>query len=245
MPEDDDDHGDNRPADMVLDAKLLKMGEEYVASLHRSSNENTIRTNIRENAGKLGVPSLAWQHSLMQARTMDKGELADYQRGLKRMKRVLDPVVVDLFPEDIARQEKRRSRAKEKATKAAAKAAEAKAKSIEAGDDNPRNDPKSGGAGKGRKKAEKPAAPAPAGDAKPWPDDTAAALAKAPPSDATHAALESSEAAINAEQEQIAGAEILDHKFGLTGKSGMGSVSDEKPLSQSEQAAEARAKAGL
>jgi hypothetical protein len=56
-----------------------------------------------------------------------------------------------------------------------------------------------------------------------------------------------------AELEQREGGQILDRAIdnmktdanGLTGKTGLGSISDEVPLSQSQQAAEARAKAGI
>lgn len=231
-----------------LETKVVQQAEKYQASRLRSQNENKVKADGRKEIDKLGFRTDAYQSALRVARDLTPAEQKQYVRDFRFFLKVFGDKQQELWPEDAAKaaaRAKRRAERKAKETAAAGGETPEQQERRLAADLNPRSDPKRGGAGKGRKKAEKPATPAPAGDAKPWPDDTAAALAKAPPSDATHAALESSEAAINAEQEQIAGAEILDHKFGLTGKSGMGSVSDEKPLSQSAQVAAINEKLGL
>lgn len=165
MPDEDDDHGDNRPEDMKIDDTILKLAEQYVGYENRARALNKDKAAVRAQADKIGIPSLAWQIGVRTVKIMDAKERADFQRGFKRVTGVLSKNAETLFPEDIARQKKR-------ADKAAAKAATEKAKSIERGDTMPRSNPKSGGAGgaTGRKPAK----------SKPTPEELSAAAAAAP-----------------------------------------------------------------
>lgn len=168
MADDDDNLNDftlpphsNEDADAQLDAKALKMVEEYVASLNRSKNENGIRGGIRENIVKLGIHSLAFQHELTAQKMMDKADRVDYMAGRRRMGRILADKQHVLFPEEVDRINKRKARAKEKAAKAAAAAGKETPEQQErriAADSNPRSDPKRGGAGKKAKPVKQSAA---------------------------------------------------------------------------------------
>jgi hypothetical protein len=147
----DDEHdGDNRTADMKIDDTILKLAEQYVGYERRAKQLNKDKAGVREQADKIGIPSLAWQMGVRMVKIMDTSDRRDFERGFKRVANVLDKNGTTLFAEEIAAREKRKSKATEKATKEKAKAAAAKAKSIEAGDDNPRSNPASGGAGKKR-----------------------------------------------------------------------------------------------
>lgn len=161
MAEDDDNLNDftlpphsNEAADAQLDAKALKLVEDYVASLRRSQNENTIRQGVRENIIKLGIHSLAFQHELNAAKMMDKADRASYMGSRRRMGKILADKVEDLFKPEQDALKKRKDKAKEKAAKAAAAAGKETPEQQErrlAADLNPRNDPKSGGAGKAKR----------------------------------------------------------------------------------------------
>jgi hypothetical protein len=234
MTDDDEDHGDNRPEDMKIDDTILKLAEQYVGLENRARQINKDKAAIREQADKIGVPSLAWQVGVRMVKIMDVKERADFSRGFKRVTSVLSKAAETLFPEDLARQEKRRAReaeAKAKALAAAGKDTPEQQERRLAADSNPRNNPKRGGAGgvNGRKRA-------------------ATIKEAAAQSDA---ALAESIASVQA-KEQAEGAAILDGAIdgikdgqGLTGKIGMGSVADEVPLAQSEIARQKLADAGL
>lgn len=184
MADDDTDHGDNRPEDMILDEKVVKMGEELAAIFTKRKNLNTEAKNIYTNADKLGIPPAALQAGVRMVRMMDKSDRVKYQAGVRRTLRALEPAAADLFPEDIERIKKRQERAKaraEKDAKAAGKETPAEQERRLAADLNPRSDPKRGGAGKGRK-----------------PKSTVAETATVDP------------AALNAAQEQVDGGAVLD-----------------------------------
>lgn len=222
---DDEDHGDNRPDDMILDEKVVKMGEELAVIFTKRKNLTADAATIYSNADKLGIPPAALQAAVKMVRIMDKDDRKAYQSGVRRVLKALEPAAADLFPEDIARLEKRRERAKERETKAAAKAATKTAEDIE------RGDPKRGGAGgaDGHAKAKDAKAKKPAGphskrdkgnvvgmDGKPATlSDTVAS---------GDALIASTAASLNAAAEQITGAAILDTAG--------------KPKSQSQIAAE-------
>lgn len=142
------DHGDNRPSDMILDEKLLKMGEEYVHIQERRRDLNDDAKTIRSNAEKLGIHPLAFQHAVNTVKLMDKADLKSYQSSVRRMVKVLEPAAPTLFPDETLRREKRKAKELAKA----AKVADPRDKTAP---DNPKGDPKRGGAGgaKGRGKA--------------------------------------------------------------------------------------------
>jgi len=231
MADDDDTEemfdGSNMSDDMKLDATIVKLADQYAGSLRRSKAENDERASIRANADKIGIPPKAFQQAVGMLRVMDSADLKLHQRGVRRMFKALAGKVADLFPDDVERQEKRAARKKEADAKAAAAAGgetpEAQERRI-AADSNPRSKPKASSAKKAKPtKAELSAA--------------AAAAAAAP------GALD---------DEQAEGAAILDGAIdsikdgqGLTGKTGMGSVADEVPLSQTALAAQKRSEAGL
>lgn len=151
MPDTDEDRGDNRPEDMKIDDTILKLAEQYVGLENRARQLNKDKAAIREQADKIGVPSLAWQIGVRMVKMMDTGERADFQRGFRRVTTVLSKAAETLFPEDIERQKKRKARKAEAAAKAAAAAGketpEQQVRRVNA-DTNPRSDPKRGGAGK-------------------------------------------------------------------------------------------------
>lgn len=162
MPDDDDDHGDNRPDDMKIDDTILKLAEQYVSYENRARQLNKDKAEVRAQADKIGIPSLAWQIGVRTVKIMDAKERADFQRGFKRVTGVLSKNAETLFPEDIARRQKRDAKAAAKAAKAK-ESATAQEQRVAA--DSPRSDPKRGGAGgaKGRGKAkDKPAKVVPA-----------------------------------------------------------------------------------
>lgn len=163
MPDDDDDHGDNRTADMKVDDTILKLAEQYVAYENRARQLNKDKAEVRAQADKIGIPSLAWQIGVRTVKIMDAKERADFQRGFKRVTGVLSKNAETLFPEDIARRQKRDAKAAAKAAKAK-ESATAQEQRVAA--DSPRSDPKRGGAGgaKGRGKATDVAAKKPRGN---------------------------------------------------------------------------------
>jgi hypothetical protein len=122
-----------------INSTIIKMAEEYAASEVRSSNENEIRANIRENAEKLGIPSSAWQSAVRKTKSMTPGERRDHDVGEQRVLSVLEDIAPTLWPDDVARNKKR----EDNRTTAAA---EAKTKAGVDADTNKRSDPNSGGA---------------------------------------------------------------------------------------------------
>ncbi len=205
MADDDTDHGDNRPENMILDEKVVKMGEELAAIFTKRKNLNLEAKNIYTNADKLGIPPAALQAGVRMVRMMDKSDRVKYQAGVRRTVRALEPVVADLYPEDVERIKKRQERAKARAEKEAKATGKESPEAQErrlAADLNPRSDPKRGGAGKGKKAAK--AAPA----TEPTAEQKAVA-----------------------EAEQLAGATILDTTIAGIPKVD----ADGKPLSQTAQ----------
>lgn len=146
---------ENIPADMKIDDTILKLAEQYVGYENRAKQLNKDKAGVREQADKIGIPSLAWQIGVRMVKIMDLQERRDFERGFKRVTGVLSKNAETLFPEDLERQKKRKDKAKEKAAKAAAAAGKDTPEQQErriAADNNPRSDPKSGGAGKPKPK---------------------------------------------------------------------------------------------
>lgn len=243
MPEaeDDDIEDTNESAKMQVDNTIIKLAEQYAASLRRSATENDERSTIRANAKKIGIEPRAFQQGVSMVKMMDPGERRDHQRGLKRMLSVLSDKVADLFPEDVERQKQRAERRREREANAAIAAGgetpEQQVRRLSA-DTNPRSKPKDSSAVKPkRRKAPETAVEAAeqvseqrsrqrdleaenvakATIKSPWPDDAAADR---------HA------------QEQEAGDALLEGHLD-TMKAGA------EPESQSAQAAAIRDKLGL
>lgn len=227
MADDDTDHGDNRPEDMILDEKVVKMGEELAAIFTKRKNLNLEAKNIYANADKLGIPPAALQAGVRMVRMMDKSDRVKYQAGVRRTVRALEPAAADLFPEDIERIKKRQERAKaraEKDAKAAGKETPAEQERRLAADLNPRSKPKASS-------AKKPKSSAPA-DASGFPKT--ATDDKSTPENETGDELIARVAREKlAEQEQREGEALL----ATAGKG--------EPLSQSAQVAAINAKLGL
>lgn len=196
----DDDDAANETADMKLDAELWKLLEENAECDDDSAALNDKRRRLREKAEKLGVNSHDFREQVYQMKKRTKAERAESARVAKRFQRIWDNRQGDLWSDELRKTEERTKRKAEKEAKAKAKAAEAKAKSIEAGDDNPRSDPKRGGAGKKPTKAAKDAAAAA--------ERAAATSAKRNGGRPTDDEL--SAAAANAAAEQAEGGALLD-----------------------------------
>lgn len=247
MPDDDDDHGDNRPDDMKIDDTILKLAEQYVSYENRARQLNKDKAEVRAQADKIGIPSLAWQIGVRTVKIMDAKERADFQRGFKRVTGVLSKNAETLFPEDIARRQKRDAKAAAKAAKAK-ESATAQEQRVAA--DSPRSDPKRGGAGgaKGRGKAKDAKAKKPANAVSGR--DPVETLNRAPLATLTDAeafadqqagqgaAFDGDPAAANAALEQAEGDQFLTGHIEAA-------KSAAEPLSQSAQSAEALRKAGL
>lgn len=140
--------------DVQVDNKIIKLAEEYNSLNQRSKDLSDDRKTIRENVEKLGIHPLAWQHAVKLTKDMTDGERRDYQVGMNRVLKVIGERAGDLFPEDVERTNKRAERKAERAAKDGRTQAELDAKT----DTDPKSDPKKGGAGKGRKKKDEPAA---------------------------------------------------------------------------------------
>lgn len=208
-----------------LEAKVVQQAEKYQGSRVRSQAENKIKAEGRKEIDKLGFRTDAYQSALRVARDLTPAEQKQYVRDFRFFLKVFGDKQQELWPEDAA---KAAARFKRKAERKAEEAAKAGGETPEqqerrlAADFKRRSDPKSGGAGKGRKKAEPPAAPEVVGGAE----------------------------AANAAAEQTEGEALLatagkGDAQGLTGTTGLGSVADERPLSQSAQAAAVREQLGL
>jgi hypothetical protein len=237
MAEDDDNLDDfklpphsNEDADTQLDAKALKLVEDYVASLNRSKNENTIRQGVRETIVKLGIHSLAFQHELTAQKMMDQADRREYMAGRRRMGRILADKQESLFPEELERIKKRKERAKDRAAKKAqaegAETPEQQERRL-AADFKRRSDPASGGAGK-KSKAKKPAATAAERAI-----ETSERNLRLAATTASSPGAAPADAAANAATEQTEGEALL----ATAGKG--------EPLSQSAQAAAVREQLGL
>lgn len=154
----DEDRGDNRPDDMILDEKVVKMGGELAAIFAKRKNLNTEAANIYANAEKLGIPSAALQVAVKMVRVMDKDDRKAYQYGVRRALKALEPAAADLFAEDVERVSKRKAKAAEKAARDAAKAGKETPEQQErriAADSNPRSKPKASSAKKPKDAVEK------------------------------------------------------------------------------------------
>ncbi len=129
---DDDDRIND--LDAKTDQKINDLATKYADSLARSSDENDIRTEIREKVADLGISSKGFQHAVMMLKSMSAGERNDYQNGIDRVVKALADRQAELFPEEFERIKKRE---------------EAKAQTVADAidsDTNPRSDPNAGGA---------------------------------------------------------------------------------------------------
>lgn len=134
-----------------VDSTVLKLAEQYQATVEKSRELNEERANIRENVGKLGIDPKAFQVGLRMAKDMSKGERSDFTGSLDRVLGVLDGKEVDLFgAEEMRKRDERKKKAEDKKAKAGRDKAELDKKT----DTNPKSDPAKGGAGKGSKKAD-------------------------------------------------------------------------------------------
>jgi hypothetical protein len=238
-----------------VDSTILKLAEQYQSTLVRSRDLNDERKVIRENVDKLGIDPKAFQVALMMTRDMTSGERQDYTGSLNRVIGVLDGKEADLFGADeVAKRDKRAQRKADKAAKAAGTST----------DDNPRSDPKKGGAGgaKGRGKAKDSTKPAQARGR-----GRGGAAVQAPPADADNvvtlkdhnkrsaAAIAETEASILADKnkpagegEQAEGDAVLNAGLTETHAAQADAVNSGEngaPKSQSQQSAEALERAGL
>ena len=232
---DNDDFGDNKDEDMKLDAELLKILEDYAGCDADSSKINERRAKLRAKADKLGISSHALQDGVYKLKKQTKSERLADEKATRRLVRAAEGRQAELWPEAVAATEKRAERKKERAAKEAAAAGketpEQQQRRLDA-DTNPRSDPKRGGAGKKPKKSVEDLNRAPLAS-----DTVAVAAQASAPLSATQNALEQAEGEAILDQ--------LSKGAGLTGKTGLGSVADEKPLSQSAQAAKVREDLGL
>ena len=137
--------------DNGFDSAILKLVEQYAACDKRSSALNEERKSIRDNAEKLGIPSIHFQHAVMRAKKMTKTERMSYNDNVERIVTIVEGKQTELWPEEAKKAEKR---AKAKAD------AEAEAATLKGPDPdtNPRSDPKRGGAGKAKTKLDAKAA---------------------------------------------------------------------------------------
>lgn len=212
-----------------LEANVVKQAEKYQQSRVRSQAENKLKAEGRKEIDKLGFRTDAYQSALRVARDLTPAEQKQYVRDFRFFLKAFGDRQQELWPEDAV---KAAARAKRKAERKAKDAAAAGGESAEAqerrlaADANPRSKPKASS-------ARKPKA------------------AKAAVEELNRAPLASAEA--NAAAEQAEGDQVLTAHVetmkadatGLTGKTGLGSVADEVPISQSQQAAAIRDKMGL
>lgn len=247
MPDDDDDLNDfklppgtNEDADQQLDKKALGMVKEYVASLTRSSNENTIRADIRGNIVKLGINGLSFQHELVAQKMMDAEDRRSYMAGRKRMAKIFAQED-GLFATEQAAVKERKAKRREREAKAAAAAGQESPEAQErrlAADSNPRSKPKSTSAVPPKKPGRKPKVVA--GSAADRAVETSERKQREQAAkDASTGAAPGS----GVDAEQTEGANVLDGMLAST----KARSADEtgKPISQSAQAAAVREQLGL
>lgn len=137
-----------------LETKVVAQAEKYQQSRLRSQSENKIKADGRKEIDKLGFRTDAYQSALRVARDLTPAEQKQYVRDFRFFLKVFGDKQQELWPEDAA---KAAARAKRKAERAAKDRAAAGGETQEqqerrlAADTKRRSDPKSGGAGKGRK----------------------------------------------------------------------------------------------
>lgn len=138
----EDIHADElKKSDAARNSQIIKLAEQYAACDRRSAAINDERKNIRDNAGKLGIPSKAFQDAVGFVKRMSEGEQADYRRGVDSVLTALQGRQAELFPADHARIQKR-----VEADRLAREQAEREDGTWSS--ENPRSDPKRGGAAK-------------------------------------------------------------------------------------------------
>jgi len=212
-----------------VDSTILKLAEEYQATVVKSRELNERRAEIRSNVEKIGIDPVAFQAGLRMARDMTTGERSDYTGSLNRVLGVLDGKEADLFgADDIAKRDKRAAKRAERELK--------KGTAREAQDDksdaNPKSDPKRGGAGRGKKTEETST-------------ETAPPTTLAQASKQSDAAVAESLKEVQAREQQEGGA-VLD----TVGTASVDKVVDGggetgAPISQSQKAADKLAAAKL
>jgi len=138
----EDIHADElKKSEERLNSQIIKLAEQYASCDKRSAAINEERAGIRENAEKLGIPSKAFQHAVGFVKHMSEGEQTDYRKGLDRVLTALQGRQAELFPDDHARIQKR-----VEADRLAREQAEREDGTWSS--ENPRSDPKRGGAAK-------------------------------------------------------------------------------------------------
>lgn len=156
MAEDsEDDPRLNESAEQQIDSTIIKLAEQYASLEQRAKALNEEKKNIREQADKIGITSLAWQIGVKTVKLMDKGERMDFMRGFRRVTGVLGDRQRELFPEDAERIARRKAAAEEKAAKQPRSPQQLDAQTNK----NPRSNPDSGGAGKKRGRPPKATGP--------------------------------------------------------------------------------------
>lgn len=227
-------------AERQVEAKIFEIGSAYAESNAADKVKNKKRAENRKKIGDLGLRVDAYQIGVKIVKDLTTEEIKDYLRDLKLVVKVLGGRQAELFPEEKLKAEARSQRAKDRAKKLTGK------EGAPDPDSNPRSDPKSGGAGK------RPRKPKAVKEQITIHDTVAAG----------DALISSTAAQLNAAAEQAEGDAYLsgmldktkerganehtvpetegEDATGLTGKTGFGSISDEKPLSQGEIARQKR-----
>ena len=144
--------GDNRTPDMILDAEVLKIIEEYAELDEQSHTLNGRRAELRAKADKkMGIQSYDLQSAVHKLKKMTKAERVAHEKTVARIIRAVDGRQAEFWPDEVAAATKRAATKAEKAAKAKSAAGGETPEQQErrvAADTNPRSDPKRGGAGK-------------------------------------------------------------------------------------------------
>lgn len=124
-----------------LKTKVNRIADRYAGSLRRSSTENDERGKLRKEIKDMGYSAEAFQPAVSIAKSMNRAEAEHYLTSLQFFVESLLERQMDLFP-----QEAERIRKKAEAEILAKQQAEREDGTWSS--ENPRSDPKRGGAGK-------------------------------------------------------------------------------------------------
>lgn len=130
---------DRNDFERQMESRLLESGNAYSASHRRSREENKVRANNRAKIKEMGMRTDAYQVGVRIVKDLTENERKDFLRDLNAVVKVLGSRQQELFPEEAMKAAKREERknAKVKGNEGAPNP-----------DENPRNDPASGGAGR-------------------------------------------------------------------------------------------------
>lgn len=140
-------------ADRHVQQVIFNEGQDYAERNKASKIANKARADSRERIKQIGIRTDAYGLAIKHIKDLSPREQAEWLEHYILVMKTMGKRQAELFPEEALKIAKREADRKKREDDAKKKAAEESTRRGVDADTNPRSDPKNGGAGKGKTKA--------------------------------------------------------------------------------------------